>query len=198
MQKIQFGVIIVLIGIIVYLQECKVNRPIPCNPVKIVGRDTQYIPVVEEHSKIPIPVSVIPATKVIHDTLISGRDTLYIKVDTAAILNDYFATRYYEDSTKTKYGTVFVKDSVRTNRIVSRVWSANFRLPIVTIKEIVKPKTQLYIGGTLLGNKTSLLYGAGPSLILKNKKDQMYGVGVMYTAGGQIYYNGSLYFKISF
>src|SRR4051812_35163824 len=105
MIKFQFGVIAVLILIIIYLQECKVGRPVPCAPVKIVGRDTQWVPVVEEHSKIPIPVSVTLAPKIIHDTLFGGRDTLYLDVDTAAILNDYFATRYYKDSIKTKYGT---------------------------------------------------------------------------------------------
>lgn len=200
--RFYLGVIACMLLIILCMRMCR-NTPAPCPAAgEVVKRDTTWL----EHTDTtgwlrPQPTAIIPA-QVLHDTIkIAGGTVIkYREVDTPAILRDYFVTRYYEDSTTTEYGQVWVTDSVTQNRISRRKWRTSFTIPIVTntVQVPAPARWQLYAGFSLVGNKQTLLNGFGPQLLLKTKRDQLYGIGAMYTAGGQIFYNGTTYFKINF
>lgn len=200
--RLYLGVIAILLLIILGMRMCS-GKAAPCPEAgKIVKRDTAWLERSDSTGWIrPVPVTVIPA-KVQHDTLeVSGGTVIkYRDVDTIAILRDYYVIRYYEDSTETQYGKVWVKDSVTQNRISRRQWKTSFSLPVVTntVQVPAPARWQVYAGISLSGNKESLLNGFGPQIMLKTKRDQLYGVGAQLTTTGRVFYNGSMYFKINF
>jgi hypothetical protein len=164
---------IILLGALVYIlllhmcgKKCeeKVTTRVIRDTTYITQRDTvtRYVPKV---------TSVIEPVHIMHyDTLV-----FFLNVDTAAILHDYFTTRYYRDSMQSQYGQVTVLDSVRENRIVSRSWATNFSIPVVKETILPKNKTQLYAGFSALSGQRAI--GAELNFALKTNKEQMYEVG---------------------
>jgi hypothetical protein len=159
-------VLLIIIGILFIQREC--SRPsgeiITPDPIIIWKYDS--IPVIDS---VPYPV---PIVETIWDTV-----WRYREIDTLAILRDYFAFRIYEDTIiNSSELLVAVRDSVHQNRLWgSRIVTyQNFR-PVdaeVICPECPKPTHKLFIGGTVLGNIST--FGAGPSLGLVTKKDNMY------------------------
>lgn len=184
---------LLLLAAIVYillLQMC--GKRCETDVVTRVIRDTTYITQRDTVARyVPKVTTVIePVHIVTNDTLVFFKD-----VDTAAIMQDYFTTRYYRDSTATKYGQVTVMDSVRENRIVSRSWATSFTIPVVKETILPKNKTQLYAGFSALSGQRAI--GAEINLTLKSKKDQSYEVGAGLF-GSQWYGRIGTKFKLSF
>lgn len=186
-------IIAVLIGIIVFLQECGGKK---C-PTVSVKTDTVYIRVHDTITQVvPKPVEVIREGK---PYPIVQTDTMFLTeiehVDTSRILADYFATRYYVDTSRTTYGTLFIRDSVTQNKIKFRQIIADWKIPEVHQTAVVN-KTQVF-GGVDIGS-TGTFLGLGGSLMLKTPQDRMYGLGASYLAGQGLYVHGSLLWKIHF
>jgi hypothetical protein len=105
----------------------------------------------------------------VHDT---------VPVDTLSILEDYFATYAYTDTLKKDSVTFVINDTISQNRILSRGinYSLVYPTKIISTEREVN-KRELYIGFGLGGDKQQLSY-LGSELMLRNKKERIYGVGL--------------------
>ena len=170
--------IIGLIIVIFLLRECRgESKGTPVEPVTIVKIETKYDTIVETvETYIPeYRTKVKWKTKTVHDT-IEVHDT--IPIDTTSILEDYFATYAYTDTLKKDSVTFVINDTISQNKILSRGinYSLVYPTKIISTEREVN-KRELYIGFGLGGDKQQLSY-LGSELMLRNKKERIYGVGL--------------------
>ena len=128
-----------------------------------------------------------------------------VKIDTGAILKDYYA-KYktvdtlklpYPDSLNKTFGYGVITDIITRNAIAERSVRWNYRIPTVyhTITVHPKPKAQVYIGAMANVNSVQILSSVSGALLYKTKKDRIYianigaadnGMGVQPFIGGGI------------
>lgn len=168
--------IIGLIIVIFLLRECRGNRsPIPTEPVTVVKVETKYDTIVKEVKSYVPQYKTKVKIKTVHDT-IRIHDT--IPVDTAAILKDYFTTYAYTDTLKEDSVTFVINDTISQNKILSRGINYNLVYPTTIIsKEREVNKRELYIGFGVGGDRRQISF-IGSELLLRNKKDKIYGIGL--------------------
>ena len=192
--------IIALAAIILVMRACPQKQPDkkPVEIVKIDGKKYEVIKHTIDTVKVPFEVVVTRQGKDIrHDS------TIYVpvpqNVDTAQIVRSYYSKNVRTDSTylPDSLGIVRVTDTIYNNDILSRKWKANVWSVKITDKLIVKdkPRNQVYLGWTAGFDKKNLLDCTGPSMLLKNKKDNMYSVAVGYSTYG-VTVQGGIYWKI--
>ena len=189
-------VVILILAAIILAQRCNIGTDIINKPKQIKIDGVKYN--VLKHDTITTEIPVY-TTLYKPGATITCTTTVYQPVpehvDTSAILAAYYQLKVYKDT----LGYVSVIDSISKNSIISRKYDAKVKKYIV--KEIIvveKPAVnQVYFGG-MLGlqwpNKTLV---AGPSVILKTKKDQMYGVQAGMSFNSQPYVGVSSLWKIS-
>jgi len=116
----------------------------------------------------------------VQDTIFTPSKTVYVNVknflpiDTAVILKDYFATRTYMDTIKSRDVMAVIKDSIMDNKLAGRkVLIENTRdkqLPEI----FLKPKNKLLLGGFIGLSQLNLQPVAGFSISFITKNDVMY------------------------
>ncbi len=199
------GIIVIILLIILYLQRCTgtpegvettsvdtVVKYVPQPPVYI----PQYIPVPETtHIITQLPPKYLPSPHI--DTLTAQYEHLakkYLEIKT------YRDSIELKDSAGNKVGVVNLRDVVSENSIQSRSpdYQLTFPQTTITIRDPIKPRSQLYIGGGVLGSKSNLVIGAKSGLYLKNKKDQLYGASVNVIPNLPLIFSVEGYWKISF
>jgi hypothetical protein len=131
----------------------------------------------------------------------ANNDTLLKQYISA--VNELLTKNYYPDSLKIdSIGYVYVNDTINKNKITGRSYRYNLKHPTitntVTIREPYKPKSQLYIGGQLSGSPENLVQQINAGLLLKNKRDQIYGITAGMDMNGHVIYGLQSYWKISF
>ena len=177
-KNFQSLIIIGLIIVIFLLRECRGEKsPLPAEPVTIVKIETKYDTIVETvPTYIPkYKTRVKWKTKTVHDT-VEVHDT--IPVDTASVLEEYFATYAYTDTLKKDSVTFIINDTISQNKILSRGIKYNLVYPTTIIQtEREVNERELYVGFGLGGDRQQISY-AGSELILRTKKDKLYGVGI--------------------
>jgi hypothetical protein len=177
-KNFQSLIIIGLIIVIFLLRECKGEKsPLPAEPVTIVKIETKYDTIVETvPTYIPkYKTRVKWKTKTVHDT-VEIHDT--IPVDTASVLEEYFATYAYTDTLKKDSVTFIINDTISQNKILSRGIKYNLVYPTTIIQtEREVNERELYVGFGLGGDRQQISY-AGSELILRTKKEKLYGVGI--------------------
>lgn len=199
MNKFYLGIIAVLLCIILFLRMCT-GKQKPCPEQKeVIKRDTTYVHILDSTSwKVPIAKSI---TYRKHDTLeITNSVEIQVPViaDTMAILKNFFAKRYYEDTIRTAVGYIVIKDTVSENKIVKRKHVDSLRLPTITNTVAAKLRNKVYAGIIGQGGKENFLSAFGVGLMLQTKQDQVYQVSALQSFnGGQIYQAGT-FFKLSF
>lgn len=109
----------------------------------------------------------------------SGRDTVYLPIDTAAILAGFYDFKDYDTTYSFKEGTIRVQNSVTQNSIQAQRVLPTFNIPQVTttITKIEKKRGQVYVGIDGYGGPTDPLYGAGATIMYKTKRDKVYEIG---------------------
>ena len=194
MKNYIYAAIALLLLIVLYRAECG-SPVVPVGPKKVVvdGKkyyviktiiDTQYIKYTEQGKR----------DTVFHDT------TIYVKVpvlDSAkldSIAKLFYAKNVYSDTFKLNYGSIYVQDSVQFNKIFGRNWSADLLIPkeskTIMLKE--PPRAQVYFGAGATYS-TSLAPSVG--MMLKTKRDRIYGVSVGINNGLPMY-GGHIYVKL--
>jgi hypothetical protein len=177
-KNFQSLIIIGLIIVIFLLRECRGEKsPLPTEPITIVKIETKYDTIIETvPTYIPkYKTRVKWKTKTVHDT-IEIHDT--IPVDTASVLEEYFAAYAYTDTLKKDSVTFIINDTISQNKILSRGIKYNLVYPTTIIQtEREVNKRELYVGFGLGGDRQQISY-AGSELILRTKKDKLYGVGI--------------------
>ncbi len=95
------------------------------------------------------------------------------KVDTSAMIKDYFASRIYRDTIEARDVTAVIEDSVSDNKIAGhKVLIENSRnLHLTTLS--TKPTNRIFIGGFAGYSSRNLQPVAGISLALLTKKDAL-------------------------
>lgn len=107
-------------------------------------------------------------------------DTIKLtKTDTIRIIEDYFATYFYQDSIKIKDTMmVYIADSIQKNKIKSRhVTGKLLYSSTSTTNTVIQRKNEFYIGLGLVGSKTGIGF-FGPELMLRTKRKSVYGIGI--------------------
>lgn len=186
MKHIVYGLIIAIL--LVFLLKAECGKPKDGGIIKVNGQKVRVI----EH-KIDtqyVPVKIKGRT----DTLIEDT-TIYVEVPVidsllmSQIANDYYAKRVFNDTLRINYGKIYVQDTVQQNRIIGRSFGADLLVPVVkeslTVEKL--PKNELYLGVRTDWEKSGSFVGIGPSLLLKTKRQRIYGVGVSLVNGKPIY-----------
>lgn len=124
-------------------------------------------------------------------------DTFLTKVDTSAILNDYYSKYYYEDTLSLDtLGYVLVKDTISKNNITSRNIDYKLLIPKITIeKTIILNKREFYTGFGVTGNLDQLNY-IGVEGLYRTKKKQAFGLGVGVNQNLIPVVSGRMYWKL--
>jgi hypothetical protein len=136
-----------------------------------------------------------------------GRDTIlentieYVPSDDYDVLYKQFqelkqellSKNIYKDSIPVDtFGYVKLTDTLQLNRISGRGFSTHVKIPEKTISITntiyPKPKNQFYIGGGVYGSQLIPIKQVDVSILLKNKKDQIFGIsGGVDLKGGLIF-----------
>lgn len=142
--------------------------------------------------KVEVPKLV---THLKFDTIyIEGIDTVF--VDT--LVGRHYATNFYKNTFKTKYGDITAFDTVTRNKLTGQSIVENLNIPIVTNTVTkVEQRGILYFGIDAYGNKKELLNGAGVSLMYKTPRTLSYEIGVMWNSQNQINYRVGLKFPLT-
>jgi hypothetical protein len=124
-------------------------------------------------------------------------DTFLTKIDTSAILNDYYSKYYYEDTLSLDtLGYVLVKDTISKNNITSRNIDYKVLIPKITIeKTILINKREFYTGFGISGNTQQLNY-IGTELLYKTKNKQAFGLGIGVNQNFIPVVSGRMYWKL--
>ncbi len=113
----------------------------------------------------------------VQDTVLKPYNVYYpgtvSKVDTSAVINDYFASRIYRDTIKARDVTAVIEDSISDNKIAGhKVLIENSRdLHLTTL--LTKPVIKIFIGGFAGYSQRNLQPAIGISLALLTKKDAL-------------------------
>lgn len=190
-------VIIVLI-VILFLQKCGGGKTI-YEPKITTVRDTVWIkkdstinskPQIVQ--SIPFPVDqytkeYVPDTN--YSVLIKQYQELVAK---------FLATNIQKDSLRIdSIGYIKITDTVSSNLVRARQINYKFKYPIIkeTITIIPSPKTQVFWGIGIQGNNQELNQFT-TSFLLKNKKEQTFGVQAGISPNGIVNYGVSTFWKI--
>jgi len=186
LEKLNFQtiLIIVLVIIILLMRECSGNST-PTEPRIETKTVTEYI-TVEKETKVYVP-------KIIRIKTIE-RDTFNTPIDTAAILADYYAEKYYEDEQNLDSLYLVILDTLSENSITGRQIKYTLKYPVttITIKEYINQR-ELYYGVGL--DVTSFNY-LGGELFYRTKKSQGYGLGIGINNKLQPILMGRMYWKL--
>ena len=191
------NVIVISLLIVMLLQRCGG----PKSPVDkpIIKRDTVWV--IKQNTIISKPVIVKtipgkPGTEYKPDPNYDKLVKQYQK-----IVEEYIAQNIHKDSIKIdSIGYINITDTVTKNKIIGRKTSYSLKYPVITNTITLPPekRNQLYIGGGLQGSQDELLNQFNAGILLKNKKDQIYGIYTGIDTDGQVQFGIQSYWKISF
>ena len=192
--------IIALVLIVILMRACgDGGSNTPGETIKVDGKKYEVLNRTVDTLKVPVKTVEYRKGKEIY-----VETPIYVeipaKVDTLSILKDYYAKRVYIDTLKLKddLGFIVVNDTVSQNSLLGRMWDAQVNKTTIKEQIIVKelPRNQVYIG--LVGgfDKQNIVNFAGPSLLLKTKKDKIYSIGVGYSGDKSVSIQGGIYWKI--
>lgn len=200
LKKVSLSEILVLVLlVIILLQRCGRTPENPTGPQ--ITRDTVWVHTDSTITKQPQIIKTITVpieqwnTEYLPDT--SSMSKLIAQYNELA--NKFLAINISVDSiTVDTIGKVFITDTVTTNMIKNRKLSYNFKFPIITNTIILpEPKrTQWYVGGTIQGEQGTLINQINANLLIKNKKDQMFGGYVGLNKSGALQIGLSSFWKI--
>jgi len=197
-EPLYIGIIILLL--IVLLKDCGNDKP-----VNVPKADTiRFLKYIHIHDTIPGKPKLVYEkidTSIWMKKSENKPDTTYKGLlDQYTFLgNQHFAKRGYSTTFPIDtIGSVTVIDSVSENRLFYNRLISNLKYPVITeiIKQPIPPKNQLYGGVMMTGNKETFISGVYGGLLLKTKKDRIYGASIGWT--GQVTYAGQLYWPLKF
>jgi len=195
------GIILVLLVIILLM---RLFTPITKTEKEIVtvnGKDYTVIKKVVDTEYIKVPKTVYKPGKIVfHDTPIYVKIPAQLSVDTLAILQNYFNKQPLLDSLvlDDSLGVVTVYDTLSQNKLYSRKWDANINKVKInnTIIVVPEPKMEYYLGGVIGLDKQNIINFAGPTLLIKNKRNQTFSVGAGYSNNKSVTIQGGIYWKL--
>lgn len=185
--KIEYILILILFLYIIYLRQCN-KCPLIENKKEIKYK---YIT-----DTVPEYIPKITNTRdsfFIFDTSFVLVDN---KIDTNAILADYFRKYEYSDTIDRDSIKIYIVDNISNNRIISRNVSYTMRQTIITNNLLIKERN-FFLGCGI--NNFSVISQVSPELglLYKSRKDNIIGLNVGYNITIQDPYMGfKIYYKI--
>ena len=166
-------IILVLIIVIIFLRQCSGDggEITPSEPTIITKVETKYDTITKEVTKY-VP-KIVTKIKTEIDTI-----RLTQKIDTVAILEDYFAKYVYEDFQQLDSLNLTIRDTISQNKILSRKIFYDLIYPTTTVTETKYiNQREFYVGFGLNGTSTQFNY-IGGSILYRTRKKQMFGIGL--------------------
>lgn len=203
LKKVSISEILVLVLlVIILLQKCGGGNKETVVEPKIF-RDTVWIHKDNTITSKPEVIKTIPYsvpidrwnTEYLPDT--SEMSNLVKQYE--ALVRELLAKNINVDSlTIDSIGHIYITDTVSKNMITGRSTHYNLKYPSITTTIIVPEpkKTQWYYGGFVQGEKGNLIDEIGAGLLIKNKRDQIFGGHVGLSNSGNLQVGVSSYWKI--
>ena len=192
-------IVLILLAVIL-LQRCGGGGEKDVIPPSI-KRDTIWV---VKDSLIASKPSVIKTIQVTsHDTIINHYlpDTNYNKLvgQYQEVVKELLAKNIHQDSIRIDTnGYVKITDTVQKNLIIGRTTEVSIKYPVIkeTITIHQQPKNQLYIGGGIGASQNALINQVRAGVMLKTKKDQLFGANVAISTQGTVIYGIDSYWKL--
>lgn len=134
------------------------------------------------------------------DRVVVDVDSIFISqtepVDTMALLGDYYAKYNYKDTVLVDtFGYVTINDTISQNKIESRQTTSTIRIPTkIVTNTIFIDKRELYLGGSLAGNREFMMMNG--EMLVRTKKRKAYGVGIGLDNRFNPTFTAKLYWRI--
>lgn len=184
-KNLQTLLIVALIIIILFLRNCSGDTNPTPDPTIITKIEYKWDTL---HTETPI---YIPKWK---DRVKYKIDTIYI--DTNKVVEDYFASYYYEDSISNDSITITIKDTISRNKIKNRALKYSILYPTKTITRDSIVNKRGFYAGIGVGGTTSYLNYIGGELLFNSRKKTAFGIGVGVNQEFKPVFNGRLYWKL--
>ena len=185
-----------LIVVIFLLNMCSTDVSDDGSKVKIAGKT--YTIIKHEIDTVEVPVQQIvyrDGKEIFHENII------YVdvpsNVDTNSIIRNYYSQVVYKDTLRLSdsLGYISVIDTIFNNSILNRKWESYVKK--FTVRETLylkqDPRLQFFVGG--FGGFNSGLNSVylGPTVMLKNKKENTFNLGIAVGTGKEVLLQGSIY-----
>ena len=169
--------IVVLVIIILLMRSCSGGG----EPVVVTKTEIKYDTITNEITTyVPkLTTRIVTEIDTITDSLyIVKHDTLYgdIIIDTAKILEDFFAKYVYKDTQDHDSIKFVINDTISKNQILSRDVKFTYVKPTITITKYIN-RREFYVGLGIMGTPQRLSF-VGPQLNYKDKKRNLFGLGI--------------------
>lgn len=193
--------ILVLLVIILLMRLFTPSTKTDKETVTVKGKDYTVIQKVVDTEYISVSKTVYkPGKTVFHDTPIYVKIPAQLSVDTLAILQNYFNKQPLFDSLvlDDSLGVVCIYDTLSQNKLDSRRWDAKINKMKInhTIIVVPEPKMEYYLGGVIGLDRQNIINFAGPTLLIKNKRNQVFSVGAGYSNNKSVTIQGGIYWKL--
>ena len=190
--NIQTLVILVLV-ILVLLKTCGSGDEITTE--KVVTKVEVRYDTLKVEKKVFVPkIKTVVRTNTITDTVV-----LKSRIDTLAILKDYYNKYVYQDTLKLdSLGYVVIMDTISQNKIFSRRFDSQILIPTTTITNDIYLNQSKFFGGVSIGGNKSQINFLSGDLLYKSKKDNVYGVGLGVNQNLEPIVIGRVYWRIQF
>lgn len=141
----------------------------------------------------------------VRDTVPMPGDTVFIadsnydklKLQYELLAKNYATRNIYRDSVQLDtLGFIVLTDTLQYNKVQSRFYQHNYKLPTVIGYVQPQPRRQLYIGGGISIDKSLEMTNIQAGLLYKNRKDQIFGLHTGISQNLTPYFGGSMYWKI--
>ena len=187
-KNLQTLLIVVLVAIILLNRNCGGKTPQPTEPTIITDTIIQYDTIRIEK------INYIPKWKTKYITKV---DTIPSDIDTLAILKDYYAKYFYTDTLHIDtLGYAVINDTISRNSILSRDIKTNILIPTSTVTNTIYiNRREVYWGLGLYSGEKKINH-LGGELLYKNKKYQIYGLGLGVNQNFKPILGFKLYWKI--
>ena len=202
-EKIDLKTVIIfgLVIVIFLLNMCSTDVSQDGKTVKIAGKT--YTVIKHDVDTITIPVKQI----VYRDGKNIYKENVIYKnipsnIDTNGIIKNYYSQVIYKDTLNLddSLGYVSVVDTISNNSILKRKWESHVNKIIIKDFSVVKelPKNQFFIGGFAGYNSQLSSIYLGPTIMLKNKKENTFNLGIAVGTGKEVLIQGSIYRIVKF
>ena len=187
--------LLLFIALLIFVIFGENKPPQSGDTTKINGKKYEVIKEVHD----TIRVTKIIQGKTLPTIINTIHDTIPQKVDTSAILSDYFAKNIFADTIRLDTnGFVFISDTVQKNKIIGRYFMSHIIERQVNNTMIVKPVPtwHLYAGFDVSLDRIEFINRVGGNILFQKKNGRMIGLGTGLTSKATPYISFQYYFKL--
>lgn len=177
---------------ILYLTQCRQQKPCPPGQVRIAQVDTQRI--IAEYTAFTRPhrdTVYRPGETIYRQKIVPGKapEPIFVeivkeipaRVDTQAIIQDYYSKYTFTDSLIIPHHRIFVQDTLYKNRLIGRSWQVKSESQVIT--KTPQQRWQIYGEGGAYTSKTEFLSGGELTLGYLNRRGQGFEFSILRTTG---------------